>query len=129
VAADLGAREVAPGAIFDQPCDVFAPCALADAIDERSAPRLRCAIVAGSANNQLAEARLGRVLLERDILHVPDIVANAGGVMGAAGMAQLDALGPLLEVVLERAARDQLPPQEAAEQLARERFAALGGRP
>src|SRR5207253_9324402 len=79
VARELGASAVAPEAIFDQAADVFAPCALADALDERTVPRLRCAVIAGSANNQLADPRLAGVLAERGILYAPDIVINAGG--------------------------------------------------
>jgi leucine dehydrogenase len=132
---ELGARAVAPDAIFDQAVDVLAPCALADALDDRTVPRLRCAVVAGSANNQLAHPRVADALAARGILYAPDIVANAGGVIAAASrggdprvlQARLDGLGPLLEAVFARAERERVSTHEAAERLARERLA--GARP
>lgn len=133
-----GAVAVAPEAIFDVEADVFSPCALADALDAATIPRLRCSVVVGSANNQLAELQLGDELARRGILHAPDIVANAGGALGAASAvggdgsglrARLDSLGALLDDVFARAERQKSSPQVAAERLARERFANMGGRP
>jgi leucine dehydrogenase len=63
-------------------CDILAPCALGAALNERTIPQLRCKVVAGAANNQLAdEERDGRALLERGILYAPDFVINAGGLI------------------------------------------------
>jgi leucine dehydrogenase len=138
VAEELGARAVGPAEIIEQDADVFAPCALADALDADTVPRLRCAVVAGSANNQLADPSLAAVLEQRGILWAPDIVINAGGALGAASgrtgdpatlRARLDALGGLLDGIFARAAREQVTTFEAAERTARERFRAMGGRP
>lgn len=138
VVRESGVVAVAPDEIFDQSVDVFAPCALADALDERTVPRLRCAVVAGSANNQLAAPSLADDLAARGILYVPDIVINAGGALGAAAgtsgdpavlHARLDGLAALLDGVLARAERERVSTQEAAERTARERFSAMGGRP
>ena len=62
-------------------CDVLAPCALGGAIDVTNARELRCEIVCGSANNQLADDALAGVLAERGVLYAPDFVANAGGLI------------------------------------------------
>jgi leucine dehydrogenase len=137
VARELGATAVAPDAIFDQSADVFSPCALADALDEQTVPRLRCAVIAGSANNQLANPGLADVLAGRRILYAPDIVINAGGAMGAissggdeaALRTRLDSLAILLDGVFERAERLRISTHAAAEEIARERFRAMGGRP
>jgi leucine dehydrogenase len=136
VAHELGAARVAPDAIFDQPADVFAPCALADAIDDRSAPRLKCAVVAGSANDQLAAPRLAEALARRGILYAPDFVINAGGVLAAAFggdgrllSRKLESIGVLLEAIFDRAERERISTQLAAERTARERMSANGGRP
>ena len=140
-AAEYRAVPVEPGAIFDLDVDVFAPCALADAIDATTLPRLRCAVVAGSANNQLAAPALADELTARDILWAPDIAINAGGTLSAASSiapddpggatlrARLDTLGALLGGIFERAARERVSTLVAAERTARERFAAMGGRP
>ncbi|HZS35322.1 MAG TPA: Glu/Leu/Phe/Val dehydrogenase dimerization domain-containing protein [Polyangia bacterium] len=137
IARELGARAVAPEEIFDQPADVFAPCALADALDDGTVPRLRCAVIAGSANNQLAHPRIADALAARDILWAPDIVANAGGVIASASRggdervlrARLDGIGALVEAVFARAERERISTHEAAERTARERLAGAGGRP
>lgn len=62
-------------------CDVFAPCALGAVINDQTVAKLKCKIVCGGANNQLAEARHGDALRELGILYAPDFVANAGGLM------------------------------------------------
>lgn len=62
-------------------CDVFAPCALGAVINDKTVSQLKCKIVAGGANNQLAELRHGDALLELGILYAPDYVINAGGLM------------------------------------------------
>ncbi len=80
--SELGMEIVGPEAILETECDVLAPCALGAVLNAETIPRLRCKIVAGAANNQLAdEARDGRALHERGILYAPDFVINAGGLI------------------------------------------------
>lgn len=73
--------QISPERIYDVDCDIFAPCALGGILNSRTIPRLRCAIVAGSANNQLLQEEDGEALRNRDILYVPDFAINAGGVI------------------------------------------------
>ena len=82
---DLGARAVAPEAVYDAEVDVFAPCALGAILNDDSIARLTAKIVAGSANNQLAEDRHGAALKARGILYAPDYVINAGGLIYVSG--------------------------------------------
>jgi leucine dehydrogenase len=79
----LGARAVEGEAIYDADVDVFAPCALGDVLTEDNIARLKCSVVAGAANNQLPTDAQAETLAKREILYVPDFVANMGGVMGA----------------------------------------------
>lgn len=72
---------VDPNDIVTTECDIFAPCALGAVINDQSITKLRCKIIAGAANNQLAEERHGDALRELGILYAPDFVANAGGLM------------------------------------------------
>ena len=65
-------------------CDVFAPCALGAGINDETVPHLRAPIVAGAANNQLAEPRHGNDLHARGILYAPDYAINAGGLVNVA---------------------------------------------
>lgn len=81
LAAETGGSVVAAEEVVDTPCDVFAPCAVGAVLDDDTIPRLRCAIVAGSANNQLAAPRHADLLHRRGILYAPDYVINGGGAM------------------------------------------------
>lgn len=70
-----------PSGIVTSECDVFAPCALGAVINDQTIGKLKCKIIAGGANNQLAEHRHGDQLMELGILYAPDYVINAGGLM------------------------------------------------
>lgn len=81
---ELGADAVTSDAIYDVECDVFAPCALGAVINDSTLPRLRTSVVAGSANNQLAESSHAQALKDRGILYAPDFIINGGGVINIA---------------------------------------------
>jgi len=68
--------------IYDLDVDIYAPCALGATINDETLNRLKCAIIAGCANNQLKdEAVHGKACLEQGIIYVPDFLINAGGVI------------------------------------------------
>ncbi len=139
VAARTGAQAVAPGEIFDAPADVFAPCALGGAITAETLPRLSARVIAGGANNQLADPEIGRVLFERGLLYAPDYVINGGGIINVAGEiralesgaafdpawvdAKLDRLLGTLDEVLDRSIADRRPTHEVANEMAKARIA------
>ena len=77
----LGATWREPGDAMLTECDVLVPCALGGAITADNVDRLRCDVVCGSANNQLADDSLADALAERGILYAPDFIANAGGLI------------------------------------------------
>lgn len=81
VEQQFGARTVHVDAIHTEQCDIFSPCALGGILNDESIPLLNCRIVAGAANNQLAEAKHGTMLHKRDIVFAPDYVINAGGII------------------------------------------------
>ncbi len=81
---EFGASIVAIDDIPKVECDVFAPCALGAGINDHTVPQLRARIVAGAANNQLAETRHGDDLHARGILYAPDYAINAGGLINVA---------------------------------------------
>jgi leucine dehydrogenase len=81
---EFGAAMVDLEQIFSVECDVFAPCALGSALNKVTVPQLRCSIVAGAANNQLAEPPIGEDLRQRGILYAPDYAINAGGLINVA---------------------------------------------
>lgn len=78
---DFGATAVEPDEIYSVECDVFAPCAMGAILNDFTIDKLNCKIVGGSANNQLAEDKHGKMLEDRGILYVPDFVINGGGVI------------------------------------------------
>jgi leucine dehydrogenase len=77
----FGAQVVSTDAIYEVPCDVFAPCALGAGINDETIKRLRCKIIAGAANNVLLREEHGDRLREQGILYAPDYVINAGGII------------------------------------------------
>jgi leucine dehydrogenase len=85
VAASPG-RPVDPADVVQTECDVYAPCAVGGTIDAVTVEQLRCRVVAGAANNQLADPALADRLHERGILYAPDYVINSGGVLHGAGL-------------------------------------------
>lgn len=74
-------EQVGPDEIYDVDCDIFSPCALGGTLNSQTIPRLKCKVIAGSANNQLFEEADGEALRKRGILYAPDYAANAGGVI------------------------------------------------
>ena len=128
-----GARLVAPDSIHLEDCDVFAPCALGAVLNSQSIRHLRCAVVAGSANNQLAAAADGEALSQRGILYSPDYIINSGGLIYAALnhrgephaqiRARVDAIGDTLAEVFGIAAGEGAPTAQVADRLAEARLA------
>ncbi|GAB3678195.1 Glu/Leu/Phe/Val dehydrogenase dimerization domain-containing protein [Salinisphaera aquimarina] len=80
-AARAGATIVGNDTILDQAVDVLAPCGVGAILDERTIGKLKCRVVAGAANNQLATDADGTRLAERGIVYAPDFVINAGGLI------------------------------------------------
>lgn len=80
---DFGAKAVEPDEIYSVDCDVFSPCALGGIINDETLPQFKAKIIAGSANNQLKEEKHGDALYEKGILHAPDFIISAGGVLNA----------------------------------------------
>jgi leucine dehydrogenase len=84
LAEDLGARWTTPERGLLADVDVLAPCALGGFLDDQTVPRLKCQVIAGAANNQLADDPMADVLAARGILWAPDFVVNAGGLINIA---------------------------------------------
>lgn len=85
VADELGAEVVGTGAVTTRECDVLVPCATGGLITAEVAETLPTAVVAGAANNLLADPYAAEVLRRRGIVHAPDFVANAGGAIHLVG--------------------------------------------
>ncbi|MBN8443054.1 MAG: Glu/Leu/Phe/Val dehydrogenase [Thauera sp.] len=131
-ARELGATVVAPEDIFGLDVDLFAPCALGAILNDQTIPQLKARIVAGAANNQLAEARHGAELFRRGILYAPDYVINAGGIIDvyhertgfdrAVLVSHIEGIYDNLMEVFERSRKEERPTGEVADAIAEERF-------
>ncbi len=131
-AADLGATPVTAGEIHALDVDVFAPCALGAVINDETLPEMRAGIVAGAANNQLAEDRHGLDLHRRGILYAPDYVINAGGVIQvahegpdfdrAAVYRKIEGIYDTLLDIFGQSAKEDLPTRVIADRLAERRL-------
>lgn len=129
---EFGAQVVGVDEIHRVTCDVFAPCALgniirADNIDEIQAP-----IIAGSANNQLENTDIAYSLKKKDILYTPDYVINAGGLIHVEAQYhhksendardKVKAIYETLQLIFERAEKEDLPPLIIANRIAEQRL-------
>jgi leucine dehydrogenase len=135
LADELGASWTDPGSALRAEVDVLVPAALGGILTEASVASLRCAAIAGPANNQLADDRVADVLHDRDILWAPDFVVNAGGVIYASAMemegcsredaiARVGAITGTLDAVFAAAHRHSITPLAAARRVAHERLSA-----
>jgi leucine dehydrogenase len=132
LATELEAEWIEPSTAMLAECDLLAPCALGGAVDAANLPRLRCEIVCGCANNQLADEGLAEDLAERGILYAPDFIVNAGGLIHVyreiRGYSEREArqlaLGIEVNVnrVLTAADERAITPLRAARELAQERL-------
>jgi leucine dehydrogenase len=137
VVSEFGARAVSPDEIYGVQADIFAPCALGGIINDKTIPQLKVEVVSGAANNVLLEERHGEVLDQKGILYAPDYVANAGGVINVyselAGWSSARAFRKADEIydtvlkVFKIAKTDKVPTYVAADRLAEQRIAAVGG--
>jgi leucine dehydrogenase len=84
LADDLGAEWLSPDRALEADVEILSPCALGGVLNDDTVPRLRCRIIAGAANNQLAGDGIADQLSAREILWAPDFIVNAGGVINIA---------------------------------------------
>lgn len=129
VAEAHGAEIVDPADLLSSDLDVLAPCALGAILDDATVPTLRCRIIAGAANNQLATPAVADALAERGIVYAPDFVVNAGGALTSSQRARgedldpesLEAIAKNLDAIYDRAESDAVSTHEAACRVARDR--------
>jgi leucine dehydrogenase len=134
---EFGVRAVEPADIYDQDVDIFAPYALGAVINDDTISRLKVKVVAGSANNILAEERHGDELEKRGIVYAVDFVANSGGTTSDTdryrkggfqperAMTNVRRIFERIEEIFDIGDRDEVPYYRAAERLAEERIEAM----
>ncbi|MDE3736342.1 MULTISPECIES: Glu/Leu/Phe/Val dehydrogenase dimerization domain-containing protein [Pseudomonas] len=124
----LGAQPVAADAFLTTPCDILAPCGLGGILNAQTVGQLRCAAVAGAANNQLASSEIADEMEARGILYAPDYVINSGGLIyvalkhKGAGLpaitAHLSRISQRLTEIYAHAQADKRSPARVADALA-----------
>lgn len=137
---ELDAIAVTGDEIFSLDVDVFAPCALGAAINDKTIGQLKANIIAGAANNQLATDDHGHQLHQKGILYTPDYVVNAGGIIDvyyqrkmlesgysaqnyATDLAtKVEEIGTTLKEIFARSDAENVPTFMIADRVAEERF-------
>ena len=139
LAEQLGAAWLAPARALETEAEVLVPCALGGFLNHETVPRLRCRVIAGAANNQLADDGVAELLEAQGILWAPDFVVNAGGLINiseeldgyhvASARRRVRGIADTLREIFARAERAHTTALSAAMALARQRLAAADGRP
>jgi len=129
-----GAAVVPPEAIHGLDVDVYSPCALGATVNDRTLPELRCKVIAGCANNQLATIEHGDLLHEKGILYAPDYIINAGGTIFDTDRLQpggfneerawgrVDRIFETMTALIETSRQEGIAPARAADLLAERRL-------
>lgn len=133
---DFGVETVPLATVHAEECDVFVPCALGGVLNDNTIPALRCAAVAGAANNQLLAAEHGKLIDDSGILYAPDFIINAGGLINVAdelrgydperARTQVEGIFHTLRQVFRMAKLEKITTSQAADRLAEERIRKIG---
>jgi leucine dehydrogenase len=133
---EFGCEAVALDDIYDVDADVYSPTALGGTVNEKTLPRLKCKVICGAANNQLANDQMGLEVAAKGILYAPDYAVNAGGLMNVSleidgynrerAMRMMRTIYYNLGRIFEIAKRDGIPTNKAADRMAEERISAIG---
>jgi leucine dehydrogenase len=136
VVREFDAQAVAPDQIYAADAQVFAPCALGAVVNDDTIAQFKFEIIAGAANNQLAQERHGDILHKRGILYAPDYVINAGGLINVYGelndwtaeqaRRKAGEIYDTLTQIFELAKENGLPTYESADRVAERRIEQVG---
>lgn len=131
------AEYVKPEDYFGLDVDVLSPCALGAQLNEKTIPSIKAKIVAGSANNLLADEDIhGPMIKERGILYAPDFVINAGGVINVShelgtyvkerAVRDIERIYDRLKEIFSIAREQDIATSQAAKVYAKQRMAIIG---
>jgi len=123
--------------VYTADMDIYAPCALGATINDETLAQLKCSVIAGAANNQLAQEDVhGKAVMEKGIIYAPDFLINAGGIINCyaevvgfgsdAAMKKAEAIYDTCLSVLDRSQSENIPTYQIANQMAEERIRAIG---
>ena len=130
------AEVVNPANMFDLDIDIYAPCALGATVNDETLSRLKCKIICGAANNQLADEVIhGEAVGKQGILYAPDFVVNAGGIINVyyelegynreRAMAHAEKIYDTTFNLFQLAKKEGIPTYMAANRLGEQRIEAI----
>jgi leucine dehydrogenase len=133
VAAEFGATRIGLDQVLEIDADIYAPCALGGSLNSVTIPQLKCAVIAGAANNQLEDEVIhGNMLRDRGIIYAPDFLINGGGVINCyqeilgydrqKAMVLIENIYTKTIQIVERSAAEHISTHEAAVKIAMERI-------
>jgi len=133
IAAEYKSTVVALDKVYDVDMDIYAPCALGATVNDNTLERLKCSVICGAANNQLADEKVhGEAVMKRGIVYAPDYVVNAGGLINVSteisGLTQQEAMklaGDIYNTTLnifKIAKTENIPTYAAANKIAETRI-------
>ncbi len=138
VSKTYGATVIPVDEVYDVAMDIYAPCALGATVNDDTLSRLKCAIIAGAANNQLEqEEKHGRAVMDKGMIYAPDYLINAGGVINCyyevlgkynrdAAMEQAQEIYDTTLAIINKSRAEDIPTYLAANKLAEQRIEAIG---
>jgi leucine dehydrogenase len=136
VASKYKAQVVAADKMFDLDIDIYAPCALGATVNDDTLSSLKCKIICGAANNQLADEKIhGEMVGDKGILYAPDYVVNAGGIINVyyeldgynreRAMAHAEKIYDTTFDIFQIAKKEGIPTYMAANQMGEKRIEAI----
>lgn len=137
VATQYGATIVGIDEVYDVDMDIYAPCALGATVNDETLSRLKCSIISGAANNQLAnESVHGIKVMEKGIIYAPDFALNAGGVINCYSevkdlpaswaLNKAEEIYQTISNIVKRSRSENIPTYQIANKMAEERIASIG---
>lgn len=136
VVKEFGVKACGPDEIYDIDMDIYAPCALGATVNDETLSRLKCSIICGAANNQLANEKVhGKAVMDKGIIYAPDYLVNAGGIINCywevigynrdAAISQTENIYDTTLEVFKKSSSENIPVYLASNQLAEARVAAM----
>lgn len=137
VSSTYKAQVVGLNEVYDIDMDIYAPCALGATVNDDTLSRLKCSIIAGAANNQLAnESVHGIQVMEKGMIYAPDFALNAGGVINCYSevkglssewsLQKADEIYTTISNIVKRSKSENIPTYQIANKMAEERIASIG---
>ncbi|MDQ3191581.1 MAG: leucine dehydrogenase [Bacteroidota bacterium] len=137
VVSKFNAQVVSVDEFYDIDMDIYAPCALGATVNNETLGRLKCSIIAGAANNQLADEDIhGALVMKKGILYAPDFLINAGGLINVyselegynrdRSMKRAENIYHTTLDIFKMSKEENIPTYQAANRLAEQRIASMG---